>query len=82
MTDVALERPRSTRKRHPNASRALIHGSGFGTLIVWAVGLAGLEMTPEVAAAFAGSMAPLFLLIGRRGIKGTLRDLWNGSRRR
>lgn len=79
MTDMALEQTKSLRRRHPNASRALTHGSGLGALLVWAVGLAGLEMPPEIAAAFAGAIASLFLLIGRRGIKGTIRDLWNGS---
>jgi hypothetical protein len=78
MTDMALERPKSLRTRHPNASRALTHGSGLGALIVWAAGLAGLEMPPEIAAAFAGAVASLFLLIGSRGIRGTIRDLWNG----
>jgi hypothetical protein len=79
MTDIALEQPkRRFHKRHPNASRALTHGSGLGALIVWAVGLAGLEMPPEIAAAFAGAMASLFLLIGSRGIKNTILDLWRG----
>ncbi len=79
MTDVAIERPSSIRTRHPNASRALTHGSGLGALVVWIVGLAGLEMPPEIAAAFAGVLASLFLLVGRRGIKGTIHDVWNGS---
>ena len=79
MTEVALERPKSLRRRHPNASRALTHGSGLGALMVWAVGLAGLEMPPEIAAAFAGAIASLFLVIGSRGIRGTLHDLWNGT---
>ena len=79
MTDVALERPRRIHKRHPNASRALTHGSALGALLVWAVGLTGLQMPPEIAAAFAGALASLFLLVGRRGIKGTIQDLWNGS---
>jgi hypothetical protein len=78
MTEVALEH-KSLSKRHPNASRALTHGSGLGALTVWAVGLAGLEMPPEVAAAFAGAIASLFLFIGSRGIKGAVHDLWNGS---
>lgn len=78
MTDVALERPKHIHQRHPNASRALTHGGGLGALTVWAVGLAGLEMPPEVAAAFAGAIASVALLVGRRGIKGTIQDLWHG----
>ena len=34
MTDVALERPKRIYERHPNASRALTHGSGLGALLV------------------------------------------------
>lgn len=79
MSEIALEQPKSLRKRHPNASRALTHGSGLGALTVWVVGLAGLDLPPEVAAAFAGAVASIFLLIGKRGIKGTFHDLWNGS---
>ena len=79
MTDVALERPKRLHTRHPNASRALTHGAGLGTMIVWAVGLAGLEMPPEIAAAFAGAIASMFLLIGKRGIKGMIDDVWHGS---
>jgi hypothetical protein len=79
MTDVALERPKRLHKRHPNASRALTHGSGLGALIVWSAGLAGLDMPPEVAAILAGAVASAFLLIGSRGIKGMFLDLWNGS---
>jgi hypothetical protein len=78
MTDVALERPKRIYERHPNASRALTHGSGLGALMVWVIGLGGLEMPPEIAAAFAGAIASMFLLIGKRGIKGMIDDLWNG----
>jgi hypothetical protein len=79
MSDVALEQPKGLRKRHPNASRALTHGSGLGALVVWSAGLAGLEMPPEVAAILAGAVASAFLLIGKRGIKGMFDDLWHGS---
>ena len=78
MTDIALDPPKGFRGRHPNASRALTHGSGLGALIVWGVGLAGLEIPPEIAAAFAGAIASLFLVIGRRGIKRAVLDLWDG----
>lgn len=78
MTDVALERPRRIHQRHPNASRALTHGSGLGALVVWSAGMAGLEMPPEVAAILAGAVASAFLLIGKRGIRGMFNDLWYG----
>jgi hypothetical protein len=79
MTDVAMERPKHIHQRHPNASRALTHGSGLGALIVWSAGLAGLEMPPEIAAVLAGAVASAFLLIGSRGIKGMIDDIWHGS---
>jgi hypothetical protein len=79
MTDIAVEQPKRIHRRHPNASRALMHGSGLGAIIVWSAGLTGLEMPPEIAAVLAGAVASAFLLIGKRGIKGTIHDLWNGS---
>ena len=78
MTDVALERPRRIHQRHHNASRALTHGSGLGALVVWSAGMAGLEMPPEVAAILAGAVASAFLLVGKRGIRGMINDLWYG----
>jgi hypothetical protein len=78
MADVALEQPKRIHKRHPNASKALTHGSGLGALIVWSVGLAGLEMPPEIAAILAGAVASAFLMIGSRGIVGTIKEIVYG----
>jgi hypothetical protein len=65
--------------RHPNASVALGSGSGLGALIVWIAGLGGATMPPEVGAAVGGVVAATALFIGRRGIKGAVHLLWNGS---
>ena len=65
--------------RNPNASVALGSGAALGPLIVWFVGLTGTPMTPEVGAAFGGVVAALFLLIGRRGIRGLLTQIWRGG---
>lgn len=65
--------------RNPNASIALSSGAGLGPLIVWFVGLTGTPMTAEVGAAFGGVVAALFLLIGRRGIRGLLAQIWRGG---
>jgi hypothetical protein len=65
---------------HPNASVALGSGSGLGALVVWAVGLTGMTMPPEVAAAIAGVIAALALFVGHRGIKGAASALWRGDR--
>lgn len=65
--------------RHPNASVALGSGSGLGALVVWLVGLSGTAMPAEVGAAIGGSVAAIALFIGRRGIKGVIRALWQGD---
>jgi hypothetical protein len=68
--------------KHPNASLALGSGSGLGALIVWLVGLTGTAMPPEVGAATGGAVAAAFLFIGRRGVKGAILGIWQGSEER
>jgi hypothetical protein len=65
--------------RHPNASVALGSGSGLGSLVIWMVGLTGASVPPEVGAAIGGLMAAGFLLIGKRGIRGTIVGIWRGE---
>lgn len=65
--------------RNPNASVALGSGAALGPLVVWFVGLTGTPMSAEVGAAFGGIVAALFLLIGRRGIRGLLAQIWRGG---
>ena len=65
--------------RNPNASVALGSGAALGPLIVWSVGLTGTPMSAEVGAAFGGVVAALFLLIGRRGVRGLLSQIWRGG---
>jgi hypothetical protein len=65
--------------RHPNASVALGSGSGLGAFVVWLVGLSGTSMPAEVGAAVGGIVAATALVIGRRGIKGVIRALWQGD---
>jgi hypothetical protein len=65
--------------RNPNASVALGSGAALGPLIVWFVGLTGTPMSAEVGAAFGGVVAASFLLIGRRGIRGLLAQIWRGG---
>jgi hypothetical protein len=65
--------------RHPNASIALGSGSGLGALVVWLVGLTGTAMPPEVGAAVGGAVAAAVLFVGRRGVKGTIVGIWQGS---
>jgi hypothetical protein len=43
------------------------------------VGLTGAAVPPEVGAAIGGLIAAGFLLVGRRGIKGTIVGIWRGE---
>jgi len=65
--------------RHPSASVALGSGSGVGASVVWLIGLSGTEVPPEISAVVAGTVAWVVLLVGRRGIKPSLKALWDGS---
>jgi hypothetical protein len=65
--------------RHPNASVALGSGAGLGPLVVWCVGFTGAVVPAEVGAALGGVLASVFLLIGRRGIRGVMLAIWRGS---
>ena len=75
----AQAKRRNVVTRHPNATVALGSGSGVGTLVVWLVGLSGTDVPPEMSAILAGTVAWIVLVVGRRGIKPSLRSLWNGS---
>jgi len=64
---------------HPNTAAALIFG-GLGTLAVYLLNkYAGTHLTPAAGAGIATGLASLRLYIGRRGIRRTLSDIWNGS---
>lgn len=64
--------------KHPNATAA-VGGGGLGVIVVWALGLAGVDVPPEVAAAIAGGLAGIVLFIGRRGVKGLASVMWRGG---
>jgi hypothetical protein len=62
----------------PNA--AVAGGTtGAGVLVVWLLGYFGVALSAEVGAAIAGGAATVLLVIGRRGIKGTLQRVWRGA---
>lgn len=67
---------------HPNA---LIGGAGggagLGTLLVWLLDkYADAGLSAEAAAAVAGGVATLVLLIGRDGIQGLAKIVWRGKK--
>jgi hypothetical protein len=63
---------------HPNAAAAAV-STGPAVLIVWVLGLTGLEIDPLVAAAIAGAVVSAGLLVGRRGVKGLASLVWRGG---
>lgn len=65
-------------RRHPNAAVAGTSGAGLGTLLVYLLGKAGVDVEPAAASAIAGGVAALALFIGRNGIRGAIRLLWRG----
>jgi hypothetical protein len=65
--------------KHPNALVAGGSGIGGGALVVWLLGLGGVDMTPEVGAMIAGGIASAALLVGRKGIRGIARAVWRGT---
>ena len=81
---VATASKRSATRRavsnHPNASVALGSGAGIGPIVIWLIGFAHVQMTPEVGGAVGGLVAAGFLLVGRSGIKPVILGLWNGPR--
>jgi hypothetical protein len=79
LNTASAERSREEPFQHPNASVALGSGAGLGSIRIWGGGFTGLAMPPEVGAAFGGLIASAFLFVGRRGLRDTLRSLWNGS---
>jgi len=78
---VAAPRRSATRRAvssHPNASVALGSGAGIGPIVIWLMGVAHVQMTPEVGGAIGGLVAAGALLVGRRGIKNVVIGLWDG----
>lgn len=65
--------------RHPNATVALVAGSGLGSITAWVLALAGAPVPPEVAAAIAGGIAAFGLMVGRDGLRGVARAVWYGK---
>lgn len=63
---------------HPNATVSLGAGSGLGALIVWALTL-WTTVPPPAAAAIAGAVSALALLVGRNGVQGAVRIIWKGK---
>lgn len=64
-------------QQHPNATVALISGSGIGSAIAWALGRYGIHPSAEELTALAGGVSAVVLFVGRNGIVGT----WQAAKR-
>lgn len=64
--------------KHPNALVGGTAGSGGGALVVWILGMSGVQVEPEVAAVMAGLCAAITLAVGRHGLRGMARLIWRG----
>lgn len=65
-------------KEHPNATAAAGSG-GVGTVLVALLAAFGIVLPPVAAAAIAAAFPVVFLAIGRKGIRGIVRQIWRGS---
>ncbi len=63
---------------HPNAAASVVTG-GLAGLAIYILGRCGIDLTPTDGAAVAGALTAVVLFVGRRGIRGTIAALWNGS---
>lgn len=64
--------------RHPNTTAATVAG-GIGILITWLLGYFGIDVSAELGGTIATAIAAVVLFVGRRGIRGVLATVWNGS---
>lgn len=53
-------------------------GTGLGTLVIWLIHLAGLDLSPAASAAIAGGIATMTVYIVDHGILGFGRLMWRG----
>lgn len=64
--------------KHPNAAVAG-GGSGLAVFVVWLLGHLHIALSAEDGAVVAGAIATVALFIGRNGLKGIWKRLWNGQ---
>lgn len=65
--------------KHPNATTSLAGGAGLGTLLVYGLGVAGIDLPPEAAAAIASAVGAAVLFVGRNGLIGAWKLLLRGT---
>lgn len=63
---------------HPNAAVAG-GGTGLAVFVVWLAGHLHVALSAEDGAVIAGGLATIVLFIGRNGVKGLWRRIWDGQ---
>lgn len=64
-------------KQHPNMLAS--GGAGtIGVLVAWALGRFHIAISAEEGAAISLGITTVVLFVGRRGLKNTLLQIWNG----
>ena len=64
-------------RENPNATLAA-GSTSVGVAVIYLLGLAGINPTPEAAAALSGIATSLLLFIGHSGVKGFFVMCWRG----
>jgi hypothetical protein len=63
---------------NPNATLAA-GSTSVGVAVIYLLGLAGVNPTPEAAAALSGIATSVLLFIGHSGVKGFFVMCWRGK---
>jgi hypothetical protein len=63
---------------NPNATLAA-GSTSVGVAVIYVLGLAGVNPTPEAAAALGGIATSVLLFIGHSGVKGFFATIWRGK---
>ena len=64
--------------QNPNATLAA-GSTSVGVAVIYALGIAGINPTPEAAAALSGIATSLLLFIGHSGVRGFFVMCWRGK---
>jgi hypothetical protein len=63
---------------NPNATLA-VGSTSVGVAVIYVLGIAGINPTPEAAAALSGIATSILLYIGHSGVRGFFVMCWRGK---
>lgn len=64
--------------KNPNAAVAA-GGSSLSAIVVWLLGHFHVALSAEDGAVIAGAVSTVVLFVGREGIKGIWKKIWDGD---